>query len=409
MSLLPGAKGSQSIVAGNGMGVSSDWRAALGTALDDALAPLRGESPSLLLLFASDSFKAAYPELLQEASERSGAVEVVGCSASGVIGGGQELEGPAAIAALALRLPLNAFTGTALVDQEALGQLSQRDGSRWPSVLGLQPGGCTGLLVLVDPFSVDGELLVSTLERDYPGVPVIGGLASGQGSQRQTWVFHGTEARSSGAVVVGLGGSVALQAVVSQGAEPIGQPWTVTSVEQNVIYTIGNRPAYEVLVETLNGLGDAERRRAARNLLVGLAMDEYRDEFQRGDFLIRNLVGVDPGNGAVAVAAHPEVGQTLQFQVRDAHAADEELQQLLTGAAQGLGESPAAAVLFACNGRGVGLFGQPHHDARAVAKLLGGPPLAGLFCNGEIGPVGGTTYLHGFTASLGLVVPRPTS
>jgi small ligand-binding sensory domain FIST len=137
-------------------------------------------------------------------------------------------------------------------------------------------------------------------------------------------------------------------------------------------------------------------------------MNEYRDEFQRGDFLIRNLMGVDPGNGAIAIAALPHLGQTLQFQVRDAHAADEELRHLLSDAATNLPGSPAAAVLFACNGRGVGLFGSPHHDAQAVANLLGGPPLAGLFCNGEIGPVGGTTYVHGFTASLGLIVSRPT-
>jgi small ligand-binding sensory domain FIST len=133
-------------------------------------------------------------------------------------------------------------------------------------------------------------------------------------------------------------------------------------------------------------------------------MDEYRDEFKRGDFLIRNFMGVDPSSGALAIGASPHVGQTLQFQVRDARAADDELRLLLTAAADGLAEPPAAALLFACNGRGVGLFGGPHHDVRAARELLGQPAIAGFFCNGEIGPVGQSVYLHGFTASLGLFV-----
>jgi small ligand-binding sensory domain FIST len=167
------------------------------------------------------------------------------------------------------------------------------------------------------------------------------------------------------------------------------------------VRSIGTRPAYEVLVETIQGLDPVERGRVSGNLLVGLAMNEYRDEFRRGDFLIRNLIGIDPSSGAIAIAAQPRVGQTLQFQIRDARAADEELRHMLGGLSVG----PAAALLFACNGRGAGLFGAPDHDARTVRELLGPVPLAGLFCNGEIGPVGAATYLHGFTASLALIAP----
>jgi small ligand-binding sensory domain FIST len=117
-------------------------------------------------------------------------------------------------------------------------------------------------------------------------------------------------------------------------------------------------------------------------------------------------MGVDRSSGALAVAANPRVGQTLQFQVRDARAADEELRHLLGAAAHDLPALPAAALLFACNGRGVGLFGAPDHDVRATRELLGEPAVAGFFCNGEIGPVGGSTFVHGFTASLGLFVAR---
>ena len=389
------------VAAGSGLGAASEWRTALGAALDTALAPLDGAPPDLLLLFASSAFGTdGLAELLAEAAERSGAHEIAGCGASGVIAGDREVEGQPAVAALALRLPSGSFVSVRRVLPD---ELAQGD---CPARLGLLPGACTGLIVLADPFSTDVLGLVAGLERAYPGVPVVGGLASGSSMARYTYVFCGGEVADQGAVVVGLSGKVALRPVVSQGCEPIGRPWTITGVEGHVVQTIANRRAYDVLVETIQALSPPERQRVAGNLLVGLAMNEYRDDFKRGDFLIRNLLGVDPASGAIAVGAEPHVGQTLQFQVRDARAADEELRHMLGAVAGDLGQPAAAALLFACNGRGVGLFGQPDHDARTTRELLGPLPLAGLFCNGEIGPVGDTTYLHGFTASLGLIVSR---
>lgn len=389
-----------SVRAGSGIGAASDWRPALDAALDGALAPLAGEPPDLLLLFANAAFSSSFTDLLAEAAERSGARELAGCGASGVIAGDRELEGQPAIAALALRLPGTAsFISVRRVLPEEAGL------SGWPARLGLKPGACTGLILLADPFSTDVVALVAGLERDMPGVPLVGGLASGHPTARHTHVFFGTQPSGQGAVIVALSGAVGIRPIVSQGCEPIGTQWTITSAEAHVIHTIGNRPAYTVLIETLQSLSPEQRTRAAGNLLVGLAMNEYRDEFARGDFLIRNLLGVDPGSGAIAVGAEPRVGQTLQFQVRDARAADEELRHMLSASA---GDVPpaAAALLFACNGRGVGLFGAPDHDARTTRELLGPLPLAGLFCNGEIGPVGASTYLHGFTASLGLITAR---
>ena len=384
------------------MGVAPEWRAALDQALDQALEPLAGEPPDLLLVFANAVFSTDFPELLREAAERSGARELAGCGASGVIAGERELEGQPAIAALALRLPSSgSFVSVHRVMPEDLADGGPPPGA-WPARLGLLPGACTGLIVLVDPFSTDVLSLVAGLERDYPGVPLVGGLASGNPSVQHTHVFFGTQASGQGAVVVGLSGSVAIRPIVSQGCEPIGKPWTITEAEGHIVRAIGNRPAYEVVLETLEALSPPERQRAARNLLVGLAMDEYRDEFNRGDFLIRNLLGVDPRSGAIAIGAEPRVGQTLQFQVRDARAADEELRHMLRESAD-VAPRTAAALLFACNGRGVGLFGVPDHDARTTRELLGPVPLAGLFCNGEIGPVGQSTYLHGFTASLALI------
>jgi small ligand-binding sensory domain FIST len=212
------------------------------------------------------------------------------------------------------------------------------------------------------------------------------------------------EVHAEGAALVALGGKLAVQTVVSQGATPIGEPWTITSARSNIVEAIGGRPAYQVLMETIQALPPDVQQRAARNLLVGLAVDEYKDEFRRGDYLIRNLVGVDRERGVVAIGAHPRVGQTIQFQMRDAAAADEDLRELLGSARRTLGDTrPVAAVLCSCNGRGAGLFGAPDHDARTVRELLGPLPLAGLFCNGEIGPVGKRTFVHGFTASLALI------
>jgi small ligand-binding sensory domain FIST len=387
-------------VAGSGIGAATEWRAALDQALDRALEPLAGEPPDLLLLFANSAFTPDFQQLLAQAIEQTAARDLAGCGASGVIAGDRELEGQPAIAALALRV-----AGSLLAVQRVLPQ-DLADGGPppggWPTRLGLLPQACTGLIVLADPFSTDVAALIAGLERDYPGVPLVGGLASGDRSVQHTHVFFGTQASGEGAVVVGLSGSVAIKPIVSQGCEPIGKPWTITQAEGHIVRTIGNRPAYEVVVETVEALSPPERQRVARNLLVGLAMDEYRDAFNRGDFLIRNLLGVDPRSGAIAVGAETRVGQTIQFQVRDARAADEELRHMLSASAD-VAPRTAAALLFACNGRGAGLFGAPDHDARTTRELLGPIPLAGLFCNGEIGPVGHTTYLHGFTASLALI------
>jgi small ligand-binding sensory domain FIST len=370
--------------AGSGLGLGMDWRLALDAALDGALAPLDGEAADLLVLFVSAAYGDDYADVLAEAGRRSKAREVVGCSASGIIALEREVEDEPGVAALALRLPPGALLEVS--GQGRPVQLAQQD--------------CTGLIVLADPFTTDAMALIESLEQGYPGVPIVGGMATGEPGVRATHVFRGGQVMT-GAVVIALGGTVGLQPVVSQGCEPIGENWTITDVDGHLVKTIGGRPAYEVLVETVRGL-DAERReRVNGNLLVGLAMDEYRDQFGRGDFLIRNLLGADPQTGAIAVAAETHVGQTLQFQIRDARAADEELRSML-GAVDET-HKPAAALLFACNGRGAGLFGAPNHDARTVHSMLGPLPLAGLFCNGEIGPVGTRTFIHGFTASLALL------
>jgi small ligand-binding sensory domain FIST len=198
-----------------------------------------------------------------------------------------------------------------------------------------------------------------------------------------------------------------LAGVTSQGCTPIGDTWTLTKVDENIIHEIGNRPAYEVLAETFNGLTPEEQKSARGNLFIGLVVNEYLDEFHRGDFLIRNLLGADPNSGSIAVGALPRLGQTVQFQRRSAAAATEDMNELLARTKSKLGDATIyGGCLCSCNGRGQNMFGKPNHDAEMVQQRLGPLGLAGFFCNGEIGPIGERNFLHGYTASLALFVKK---
>ena len=328
----------------------------------------------------------------------------MGCSGRGVISAGKEIEGEPALALLALSLPGAELTAVHL-NQEDLERC--RTPQDWHRLTGVAPGGTSAWLLFADPFTMDAEALVDGLSAGYPGTPLVGGLASGDPRLRGTHLFLNGEVYDHGAVALALGGPYTVRTIVSQGAAPIGETWTITGARGHIIETIAQRPAYQVLVDTLRALPAEMQQRAQRNLLVGLAMDERRSEFRRGDFLIRNLTGIDPERGTLAVGALPRVGQTLQFQLRDPDAADEDLRELLERARKELGaRQPVGALLCSCNGRGVGLFGTPDHDARTLADLLGPIPVTGFFCNGEIGPVGERNFLHGFTASIALIIPE---
>jgi small ligand-binding sensory domain FIST len=380
---------------------SGDWQEALECAIREAGA--EAGAADLALLFASADYAGNLESMVRRAQSATGAAVLAGCSGQGIIGPEREIEGEPAVSLLNLRLPGATLTA-AHITQEQVAAFEGADD--WRRHTGVDPDQVNAWLMFADPFHLDVESLLDGFSAAYPGVPIIGGLASAATHPHQTFVFLNGEVYGEGAVVVALGGAYTLKTVVSQGCDPIGEPWIITSANGSVIHTISQRPAYEVLVETVRSLPEEKQQRAARNLLVGLAMDEYKDQFGRGDFLIRGLMGADQNSGAIAVGAHPRVGQTIQFQIRDATAADEDLRQLLTEAREALGGvQPVGAVLCSCNGRGEGLFGFPDHDARSLAQQLGAVPVAGFFCNGEIGPVGKDVFLHGFTASLGLIVP----
>ncbi|MCY3887150.1 MAG: FIST C-terminal domain-containing protein [Chloroflexi bacterium] len=376
------------------LGTGETWNEATEAAL--AGLPRAGAPPDLALLFVDSHFGGDYAAIVECVRGGTGASHLLGCSGQSVIGPGLEAEDGVAVAVMTLRLPGATLTPLALTENSSVEALLDAAQDR---------GEMAAWLALADPFSTHADALVGAIERRWPGTPVLGGLASAHDQREGTAVFLDDEVYATGAVLLGLSGAVGFRALVAQGATPIGQAWTITDCERNVIQTVGSRPALDVLRETLGALDPETRERAQRNLLVGLAMDEYRDEHAQGDFLIRNLMGADQESGAIAINAIPRVGQTFQFQYRDAAAADADLQAQLATLKDALAEEEqvVGAMLCACNGRGQGLFGEPHHDAGALAAALGPIPTAGLFCNGEIGPVGGANFVHGFTASIALL------
>ena len=375
-----------------------DWEEALAEAL--AQASIGEEPVDLAVLFASAEYAPGFSEMTAQAQQALKARVLIGCSGQGIIGPSKEVEGEPALSILALSLPEAVLTPLHLTQGDLEACQSAEDTRRLTEV---PQGEARAWFLFADPFTIDAERLLDTFSAAYPGTPLMGGMASGNPQVRRTQLFLNGQVLEDGAVALALGGPVSIRSIVSQGCNPIGRPWTITGAEGQIIASIAGRPALDVLMETLNELPSDQQQRAQSNLLVGLAMDEYRDDFGRGDFLIRNLLGADRERGAIAVSASPREGQTIQFQLRDAAAADEDLRLLLEAEKATLqGEESLAALLWSCNGRGVGLFGGPDHDAKAVAEILGSIPLAGFFCNGEIGPVGSKNFLHGFTASMAL-------
>lgn len=386
--------------AASALAVGTDWRAAI----DDAATQLGRTEPDLLLLYASYHHAEQLSAVVREARDRLRPGMLAGATGVGVAAGALETERTPAIALLGLWLP-GARLHAVHVAQTELEAGTATE--LWWRHLAADVVDPAAWVLLGDPFHLDIEQLVGKLAAAFPAAPIVGGLTSPGPHDRRTWLMLDDEIVSEGALAVAIMGDYDVVPMVSQGTEPIGETWAVTQAQAHWIETIGNRPAVDVLVETLAATPEDARAGVRHNLLLGLAADEYRHEFARGDFLVRNIVGVDQTSGAIAAGAMPRVGQTLQFHVRDAAIADLDLAAGLETVRVRLnGRTPVAGLLWASSDRGTSLFGTAHHDAQAIARKLGAIPLLGLFCAGEIGPVGGVASLHGHTVSLALIVPR---
>ncbi len=359
---------------------------------------------SLGLVFIAPRFFKHARQILEILRVHARIPLLAGCSSQSLIVGAEEVEQNAGVTLGLYALPganLKAFHFTQEQVEEANGP------GYWRTETGIDPEQTNGWLAFIDPFQLDSEAWLKSWNVAYAPLPVLGGLASGDFTEQSTQVYLNGDVFEEGGIAISVGGDVRLVGVTSQGCTPIGETWTLTKVEQNVIHEIGNRPAYEVLAETFNQLPPEEQKRARGNLFVGLVVNEYLEDFHRGDFLIRNLLGADPRSGTIAVGAAPRLGQTIQFQRRSAAAATEDMNELLARARSQLENTTIfGGCLCSCNGRGQGMFGRPNHDAQLVQQRLGPLGLAGFFCNGEIGPVGERSFLHGFTASLALFVKK---
>lgn len=363
----------------------------------DALEQLP-DKPDLAMLFLSPHHARQAEDLAAMAKRRLVPRCLLGCTGETVVGNGRELEeGPA------LSLWLGKWkTAVELQPFHLVWERMPEEPSilGWPDgLVGAAPDQAT-MLLLGDPFSFPVDDFLRQVNENHPGVRVMGGMASGARGPGQSRLLFNDRVFRQGAVGVLLQGPIRVRSIVSQGCRPVGRHFVVTRARDNFITELGGKPPLVQLRDLWQDLNADDRELLQQGLHIGRVLNEYQDKFERGDFLVRNVMGVDQDTGALAITDRVRVGQTVQFHVRDAASADEDLHELLKRNRESQQGNPAGALLFSCNGRGTRLFAEPDHDARAVRAEAGNVPLAGFFAAGELGPVGGQNFIHGFTASV---------
>ncbi|MBA3654125.1 MAG: FIST C-terminal domain-containing protein [Actinobacteria bacterium] len=353
----------------------------------DALCP----APDLATLFVTPHHAGALEDAASAVRSVVAPGVLVGCAAVSVVGNGREVEdGPGVVLWAAV---LDAPVAPLRMDVVRTDRGMALTG--WPEEPEFEPAG---VLLLADPYSFPAEPFFDHLANAHPGVPVIGGNASaaaGPGGNRL--VLDGV-VTTNGAVGALFGhGTVPIEAAVSQGCRPIGRPYAVTRSEHNVVYDLGGVPALARLTEIAEALPPEEAALLSNGILLGIVVDEHKLDYGRGDFLAKNVMQIDRDTGAVTVGDVVPVGATVQYLVRDAATADEDLRALLAG------RRAEGTLVFTCNGRGISFFTEADHDAKVVAEVLGDPASAGFFAAGEFGPIGRRNFVHGYTASVALI------
>jgi small ligand-binding sensory domain FIST len=357
--------------------------------------------PSFGLVFVTPDYADKAADLLEIVRVYGHVPTLIGCSGTGLVGRAQEQEEGPGFSLMVLSMPGGKATSLNFTQDTVEAATGPE---YWHRTTGLKPAEVKAWLVFLNPFSLNVEMWLKQWNQAYPHVPVFGGMANGVPGDPEAWIFCDDRVVPGG-VAIALQGDIAVHSVVSQGCKPIGEPLTVTHAERNVLLTLGSRPAYEVLSDVYKELSDTEREQARGHLFAGIAVSEYLEEYKRGDFLVRNIIGADPKSGAVAINAVARVGQTLQYQLRDSRVATDELRRLLRAQAVQPNAAPYAGLLCTCHGRGRGLFGGPNHDAGLINEFYPGLPISGLFANVQLGPVGDRSFAHGYTASLALIGP----
>jgi small ligand-binding sensory domain FIST len=385
----------------SGVSVEHELDAAIEEAAVAVQATLGGERPDLAVVFASPHHVGGFDRIPPLVRGAVGGGLVVGCSAGGVIGAGTEVEHRAGLSLTAAILPdvdLSPFhVETASLPSAAAARRA------WEDLVRVGFDEAPHFLLLGEPFSFDAEAFLGGLDAAFPTGKKIGGLASGARSPGGNALFLGASIYRAGLVGVGMHGNVEVDTVVAQGCRPIGDPMFVTKAERNLLLELDGRPPLETLRDLYSGLSDRDKEIFRHSLFLGVVMMEDRQAYRQGDFLIRNLVGMDQETGAIAIGGALRENQVVQFHLRDAQTSADDLDELLARYHGSLGaERPDGSLLFSCLGRGTHLYGRADHDTEMFRRHLGDVPLGGFFCNGEIGDVHGRTYLHGYTSSFGI-------
>ncbi len=376
------------------------WRNALSTqvslerAIQEVTAQVQGlGTADLGIFFISDSFASEYVRLLPLLREYLPVRYLIGCGGHGIVGSlpdgsARELEGTPALALTVARLPGVAIQPFHL-QADRLPDLDSPP-QAWVDLIGMDPQQQPHFILLADPATSRITDVLQGLDYAYPRSIKAGGLVGEGLFCQEAWVRQGV-------VGVALAGLRA-EAIVAQGCRPIGELYRVTQGERNIILGLEDRAPLLVLQQVLQSLDEKDRELAQSGLHIGVVGDEFKQEVSQTDFLIRNLLGIDPRHGAIAIGDRVRPGQRVQFYLRDAQASTADLRQLLTNYVRQHPEPPLGALMFACLGRGQHLYGRPNVDSQLFQSYLPGTTLSGCFCNGEIGPVGDTTYLHGYTS-----------
>ena len=365
-----------------------------------------GTSPDLCFVFVSEHYRADFQRLCALLRERLRPARLLGCSASGVIGDGSEVEQEPALSVTAAILP-DVTIECWHLEADELRPDSQHS-ARCTRLASRATGAPRQFVVLADPFSFPAEQLLRSLEGGFKTSAIAGGLASGGQAPGEIVLFLDDIMHASGALVLGLGGNVQMVTAVAQGCRPIGEPMFVSACEANKLSALDGRPASEVLGELFERANEADRALMQHSLFIGITMHSGATRYEQGDFLIRNVAGVDADQSAIWVGAELRENQVVQFHVRDAHTSAEDLHRNLTRLASECGPDVAdGGLLFSCIGRGRGLYGEADHDSAAVQSHLGKISLGGFFCNGEIGPVMGTSFVHGYTSAIAVFRAPP--
>jgi small ligand-binding sensory domain FIST len=379
---------------------ATDAGDAINEALEQVARQLGSRHPHLVLAFVTRPFAAEHASLRSRVRAEWGEALLFGCCASGVIGAGREIEESGAVAITAAWLP-NVRLVARHVESRALPPV-YAERVAWQTALELHDVPDPQFIIITDPFSFDTEEFVRGLDRAFPASAKIGGLASGGRQPGGSLMYLGEHIHHTGAIVLALSGELRVDAVIAQGCRPIGDPMFVTSCHGNLLRELDGKVPREVLSELYDRLGERDQALLGKALFVGLAMPGERPSIQAGEFLIRNVLGMDPQSGAIWVGAELEPNSIVQFHVRDALSSAQDLERALLGYEVGRAR-PAAALLFSCVGRGVGLYGSADHDSTALKRRLGELPVGGFFCSGEIGAVHGMTQVHGYTSAIAII------